>query len=112
MDRYREKTSAFFTRLTYGLSRGYRPMVVVDRSPVPQTSLSMSSRISSLDRVLIYSIPLSQFSNSQTSSSFPSFLTSTQTRDRPGTIHSSAFRMDWGLIITVGHGCGFYDRYA
>ena len=86
----REKTSTFFTRFA------------------PQTSLSTSSLISSLDRTLIRSIPLSQFSNSRTSLSFPSSLTSLQ--NSSVTTHGFAFKMNWGSTITIGSGCGFYGN--
>ena len=48
MDHYREKSSAFFTRIARGICRKQR------RSPAPQTSLSTSPLVSSLDRMLIY----------------------------------------------------------
>jgi len=52
MDRYREKTSTFFTRLAYGLGRKQRPTIVPLSKPLaPQTSLSTSSRFSYLDRM-------------------------------------------------------------
>ena len=83
------------TRFVYGLSRKLH-LGAISQPHTPQTSLSASSRISSLDRnILIYSIQFSQLWNSQTSSSFPSSLTSAQTRDVPVTTRSSVFMMNW-----------------
>ena len=95
MDRYREKTSTLFTGFVHGLSRKQRPVITpLSKSlgfPVPQTSLSMSARLTSLDRVLTYYI--FQFSNSQTSSSFPFYLISPQTRGSPVIVHGSVPRI-------------------
>ena len=55
-----ETTTAFLTKLAYGLGRKRRPATIpLSKSlgpPAPQTSLSTSSRMSSLDRILTYSI--------------------------------------------------------
>ena len=75
--------------------------------PAPQTSLSTSSRISSLNRMLTYSI--SQFSNFQTSLSFPSSLTSPQTQWPPVIADGSAIRIARAKGVAGIHGGRFYD---
>ena len=110
MSRYRGMTPKFFTKLAYGLGVKQRPVIVPFGPPASQTSLSTSFRIVPLDRVLICSIPFSQFSNSQTSSSFPLFLTSPQTRSSPVTTHGFASSMVWRSTIVTSSGCNFCDR--
>ena len=115
MDRCREKTSTFFTKLAYGVGKKLYPTVVpLSRSlgsPAPQTSLSTSLRIVSLDRMLTFSISLSQFSNSRTSLFFPFSLTSLRTRHGPPVImHGSAFNTVGGLMITFNNGWSFYGH--
>jgi len=60
MDRYREKISTFFNEFTHGFVVKQRPTIIPLskslESPAPQTSLSASSCIGSLDRTLIYFI--------------------------------------------------------
>lgn len=113
MGRYREKTSAFFTRLTYGLGRKRPPATIPPWKPIgppaPQTSLSTSLCICSLDQALISFIPFSQFSSSQTNLSLTFSLTSPQTHNSLAAMLSSAFHIVWGLLIATIRGSSFYD---
>ena len=134
MNLYREKTSMVLTRLLYRFGRR-RPTIAplsdplgspgsqtslsteesADTSPLskslgppaPQTSLSTNSRISSLNRMITYTI--CQFSNFQTRLSFPSSLTSPKTR-RPLVIAlGSVIRIAQGEGAAGTHGSRFYD---
>jgi len=75
MDRSNEKTPTFFIGIANGLSRKLRAAVVPlsksSKSPVPQTSPSMNSRVTSFGGRLNVkpSHSVSQFSNFQTNSS-------------------------------------------
>jgi len=98
MDSCREKTSALFTRLAYGLGWNRRPDVLpLSKSlghPAPQTSPSTSSCVSSTgDRVLIRPLPFSQFSNSQTSSFSLFSPTSPQTPSPSVPVRGTVFSM-------------------
>ena len=108
MDRYREKTSTLLTRLAHGLGRKQRP--TIDRSPAPQTSPSATSRVGSLDRMLIYFVPFLQFSNFQMNSSFPFSLTSPPTRASPITMPGSTCRAVQSCVTTTICGRGFYGH--
>ena len=66
MDHRHEKASKFFTRLAYSFVRkqflAITPLSKSLRSPGPQTSLSMSSRVGSFDGVLlIFPAPFHSF---------------------------------------------------
>ena len=115
MTRRREQTLAFFTRLASGLGRKQLPATVPLSkslaSPAPQTSLGTSSCIRSPDRVLTCFISFPQFSNYQTSSSFPSSLMSPRTHDLPATMLGYVLSILGGSVaITISKGCDFYDR--
>ena len=115
MTRRREQTLAFFTRLASSLGKKQLPATIPLSkplaSPAPQTSLSTSSCIRSLDRVLTCFISFLQFSNYQTNSSFPSSLISPRTHDLPVTVLGSVLNILWGSVaITISKGCDFYDR--
>ena len=115
MDRYGEKLSTFYARLVNRLGRKQHPFILPPSkstigSPKPQTSLGTSSSLSSPDRILIRSIPFSQFSNSQTSLSSQSSLISPQSRGSPTTAHGSAANMVWRSVGTAAGVCSFYDR--
>ena len=75
--------------------------------PPPQTSLSTSSRISSLNRSLVN--PFSQSLNSRTNLSFQSSLTSPQTRRSPVTMRGSVFRIPHRPMITFTSGRSVCD---
>ena len=108
MGRYHERSSTFFTRLTYYLNR--KPRSTIGRSPAPQTSPSTSPCVTPLDRMPMYSTPLSQFANSQTRSSFPFSPMSPRTRGSAVTTHGSVSRIVWATVIATIAGCSFYDR--
>ena len=108
MDRYREKTSTLLTRLAHGLGRKQRP--TIDRSPAPQTSPSATSRVGSLDRMLIYFVPFLQLSNFQTNSSFRFSLTSPPTRTSPIAMPGSTCSGVQPCVTTTIYGRGFYGH--
>ena len=103
-----ERILAFFTRSIYGpVLEQFLTIVLrsnLQRPPLPQTSPSTDSRTSLPDQIFTVSILFPQFSNSQTSSSFPSSLTSLRTRISLVTMHGSAFRIVRGSMIIIGRG--------
>jgi len=89
MNRHSENTTRVFARIADGLVWKQRPGK--RRPPAPQTSPSMYFR-SSCQPVrsnLTYPIPRSQFSDSQTSSSYPFSPISLQTRISLDPMHGS-----------------------
>ena len=108
MDRYREKTSTLLTRLAHGLGRKRRP--TIDRFTATQTSPSATSRVDSMDRMLICFVSFLQFSNFQMNSSFLFFLTSPPTRTSPVTMPGSTCRILRCCVTTTMSGRGLYGH--
>ena len=103
-----EQILAFVTRSVYGpVLERFLAIVLrsnLPRPPLPQTSPSMNSCTSLPDQIFTVSVLFPQFSNSQTSSSFPSSLMSLRTRISLVTMHGSAFRIVRGSMIIIGSG--------
>jgi len=107
MDRYREKSSMFFTRLTNGLGKKQRPAVVPLSeslgSPAPQTSLSTGSRISPSYRMLNVNLTCSIFAVFELPDELILSILSHASPDPQLTGHYARFRVQYCMWIDDYH---------
>ena len=107
MDRYREKSSRFFTSLADGLHRNlHRAVVPLSKSlgsPAPQTSLSTGSRITSLDGILNVNLSCSIFPVFELPDELILSILSHVSRDPQLTGHYARFRVQYTMWMDDYH---------
>ena len=109
MDRCREKTTRFITRLAHGLGKKQRPpgpIVPLSRSlgsPAAQTSFSTSSRIGYLDWMLRVDLPHSIFLVFELPDELILSVLSHISPDPPVIGHYARFRLQYCMQISDCH---------